>query len=189
MNLKEKMMERMMGKMSAEEKKEMMNAMMEKFFGSMTAEEKREMMQEMMPKMMARMMGGDPGDGGGPMAGMMGMMRSMMCAGDHGEEGFNPMEMCKRMMSAISSAGELATFATPEIRMLFEEWVRQVDEEVLALLAENNELTPEEIAARLKISRESAVYFLSRLARKQRVSLRGSVKEKADERNKEGDSK
>jgi hypothetical protein len=176
MEFKEKMMDSMMGRMSSGEKKQMMNLMMEKFFKGMTPEEKQEMRREIRPKMMGLMMGGDQAGGGSPMTGMM---RSMMGWGNNDEEGFNPMEMCKQMMSTISNTSELATFATPEIRGLFEEWVRQVDEEVLNLLEKNNALTPEEITARLKISRESVIYFLSRLAQRGKVSLQCSkVKEK-----------
>jgi hypothetical protein len=45
-------MEFMMGRMSKEEKDEMMNNMMDKFFADMTADDKQQMMAEMMPKMM-----------------------------------------------------------------------------------------------------------------------------------------
>lgn len=98
MGLKDAMMERMIDKMSKEEKQEMMDKMMNKFFSSMTKEERKEMMATMMPKMMdnmfkdmtaqdkqefmmtmmPQMMGmmfGGGGEGRSPMAGMMaGMM-------------------------------------------------------------------------------------------------------------------
>ncbi len=57
MGFKEKVMAKMMGKMSFEEKKQMMNGMMESFFNGMGPGEKQEMMQGMMPKMMGMMMG------------------------------------------------------------------------------------------------------------------------------------
>ncbi len=41
-----------MGRMSKEEKDNMMDKMMGKFFADMTAEDKQKMMEEMMPKMM-----------------------------------------------------------------------------------------------------------------------------------------
>ncbi len=89
MGIMDNMMEFMTGRMSKEEKEQMMNKMMEKFFADMTVEDKQKMMNEMMPKMMEginmaemmpqmmmRMMGGDnPGEG--MMSGMMGMMSGM----------------------------------------------------------------------------------------------------------------
>lgn len=100
MGLKDKMMERMIDKMSKEEKQEMMDKMMDRFFASMTKAERKKMMATMMPKMMdnmfkdmsradkqefmmtmmPQMMGmmfGGAGAGAGgtsPMAGMMEMM-------------------------------------------------------------------------------------------------------------------
>ncbi|MDP4094953.1 MAG: winged helix-turn-helix domain-containing protein [Bacillota bacterium] len=188
MGFKEKMMENMMGKMSAEEKKDMMDKMMESFFSTMTKEEKEDMMNNMMPKMMEQMMGGGGQGSGGGMMGMMSsmmggkgsmmdMMSSMMGNGNGSnkqekkEDGFNPMDMCQKMMSNMSKNNEIATFATPEVRQMFEEWVQQVDEEILVLVKENNVITPEELAEKLKISKNSAVYFLSRLAQKGKISI------------------
>jgi len=48
----EEMMEMMMGKMSSEERRKMMEGMMEKFLAGMTAEDKQKTMENMMPKMM-----------------------------------------------------------------------------------------------------------------------------------------
>jgi|GEM_PF-5571205 len=44
MGFKDKMMDRMMGKMSKEEKQNMMDKMMENFLADMTAEDKQKMM-------------------------------------------------------------------------------------------------------------------------------------------------
>jgi hypothetical protein len=188
MNFKDKMMDNMMGKMSPEERKDMMDKMMETFFANMTPEEKQDMMNNMMPKMMEQMMGGSstaPGEnpmmkmmgsmmgGSGPMmggSGMMGMMEKMMGNGDKKDD-FNPMDMCKEMMSNVKKSNDLATFATPEVRQLFEEWVQQVDEEVLALVKSEKAISPEKIAEKLKISKESVLYFLTRLAQKGKISL------------------
>lgn len=161
MSFKEKMMESMMGKMSAEEKSTMMDQMMNQFFSNMTPEEKQDMMKDMMPKMMGQMMGSGS---------MMDMMGSMCCGGDS-SEGFNPMDMCKKMMSSINQSTELATYATPEIRGLFEEWVAQLDNEVLEFIKQAKSTNPDELAAYLKISRDSSVYLLSRLAQKGIISF------------------
>jgi hypothetical protein len=164
MGIKENMMRSMMEKMSAEEKTAMMEQMMTEFFAGMTSEEKQEMMKTMMPKMMGEMMGGAGGSS------MMGMMGSM-CCGDEGPEGFNPMEMCHNMMSSISQSNEMAAFATPEIRGLFEEWVQQLDLEVLEFVKTVKSTDPEALASYLKLSKESAIYLLSRLAQKGTISI------------------
>ena len=161
MGFKEKMMESMMGNMTPEEKSAMMDKMMDQFFGNMTAEEKQDMMKNMMPKMMGQTM-----DGGSMMGGMMEMMMQ-----DHDGDGESPMSMCQKMMSNISRSSELATYATPEIRGLFEEWIAQLDNEVLDFVKKTKSTDPDQVAAHLKISRESAVYLLSRLAQKGIISF------------------
>lgn len=183
MDFKEKMMDNMMKKMSAGEKTNLMDKMMEGFFSSMTKEEKKDMMDNMMPKMMGQMMGGDDKSSAGenPMMNMMGsmmggkgsmmdMMQSMM-GNSGGDKESNPMDMCKQMMYKINQSSEIATFATPEIRQLFEEWVQQVDEEILDLIQKDSLVSVDSIAKHLKISKNSVIYFLSRLAQKGKISL------------------
>lgn len=165
MGMKEKFMESMMNGMSSDEKKTLMNEMMEKFFAGMSDEDKQDMMKEMM----TRMTGGGAGEGRpNPMMRMMGFM---MGGKDEGGE-FNPMDMCKKMMATMGQARETAVFATPEIRTLFEEWARQMDEELLGLLDGGASSDLDQLAARLKISKESLIFFLARLAQKGEIGLR-----------------
>ena len=123
MGFKDKMMDRIMGKMSKEEKEQMMDKMMKEFFADMTAEDKKKMMmemmpqmmeginmREMMPQMMMGMMSSGKGEGGikdrmgrgKNKEGMMGMMPQMMheMMGDmDSEEMMKTMhEMMPRMM-------------------------------------------------------------------------------------------
>lgn len=97
MHFMDKMMEFMMGRMSAQEKEAMMSAMMEKFFASMSADDKKAMMAEMMPKMM---------DGVNMMEMMPKMMMAMMGGAKHesgmpGGDGQTPGTMMPHMMSEM----------------------------------------------------------------------------------------
>ena len=65
-----------------------------------------------------------------PMMPMMQMMQKMMS----GTGDFNPAAMFQAMMSSVGKAAEMAAYATPEVRTLFEEWARTVEDEVLAAL-------------------------------------------------------
>ena len=162
MGIKEKMMDGMLSKMSAEEKKEMMMQMMEKFFGGMTEEEKGALMKDVMPAMMKNMMGGS-----GSMMDMMGGGSS--CNGEN--EGAGPMDMCKEMMLSIKQSKEISAIVTPEINTMFEEWVGQVNEEILNLLKNKKNLSIEGIAEHLKVSPENAIYFVSKLAQSGKVGI------------------
>ena len=90
------------------------------------------------------------------------MMKGMM------GEGFNPMEMCKCMIDSVTKSADMATYATPELRTLFEEWLAQLDAEVLEFLKGRETASPEDVAAHFKFSKDSAVFLLSKLARGER---------------------
>ncbi|MGD1046075.1 MAG: hypothetical protein ABR936_12270 [Bacteroidota bacterium] len=200
MGIKNKMADFIMGKMTSEEKGVMMDQMMNKFFegmkpeekqkimedmmgkfmGTMTGEEKQTMMQTMLPNIMGSMMGGGTGS---PMMNMMsmimggkgpmGMMKSAKGNGDSSEGQMEmPWDMCKKMMSSISKTSELATFATPEVRQLFEEWAVQIEDEILSYVQETKINEIEKIAEHFKLSRESVTYFLTRLANKGKINLK-----------------
>ena len=83
------------------------------------------------------------------------------------------MQMNQQMAGAIADAGETMSFATPEIKGLFEEWVKSIEEEILGLLKEKGSSVPSEIATKLKISEESAIFFISKMAREKKLRITG----------------
>jgi len=91
---------------------------------------------------------------------MMGMMRKMM----GNAENFDPLEMCKEMMSSVARASEMSFYATPEIRSMFEEWLESVEDEILDYIRSEDEINLQKIAGRFKISESAAQFFLNHLA-------------------------
>lgn len=96
---------------------------------------------------------------------MMGMMRKMM--GD--SEDFNPMKMCKTMMSTMQKVSEIAFYATPEIRGMFEEWTESVESEIYQFISDKEKIDRKEIAGHFKISENAAQFFLNHLAASGRI--------------------
>ena len=95
MGFKDRMMKVMIGRMSKEEKLEMMDKMMEEFLSDFTKEEMMEMMMKMMPKMMSQMMGS---------GGMAGMMENMFKPGEEGKANMKEMmEFCSHMMEGADA--------------------------------------------------------------------------------------
>lgn len=105
------------------------------------------------------------------MIGMPPMMQQMMQKMMAGIQEFNPMAMCQAMMTSVGKAAEMAAYATPEVRTLFEEWAGSVEDEVLALLKKRGGLDLPGLAAELKISPESALYFLGKLVREGKATI------------------
>ena len=104
----------------------------------------------------------------------MGMMKKMM--GQMQEGGMMPMQMCRMMTDSVARAAEMATWATPELRALFDDWAGQVKEELLAKLAEQDgEVDLGAIAQELQLSPDSVAFLLVGLAREGKVSLKVSA--------------
>ena len=151
-------------------------------------------MGNMMHPMAKKMMGwqeegefqteGEKNAGAGPMeAGMgmgMGMMDKMM--GGMKDKNFNPMEMCKQMTESVAATAEIAGFATPEVRALFEDWASEVEKEILTVIKEEGQISPLRIAEKFKISEDSALYFISKLIRDKKIKVNAEF---ADETSKE----
>jgi len=81
------------------------------------------------------------------------------------------MQMSQQMAGAVTESASMASFATPEVRGLFEEWAKAVEDEIVAFLKEKGSSEPSEIAVRLKISEESALYFIGKMAREKKVKI------------------
>ncbi|NOZ95689.1 MAG: MarR family transcriptional regulator [Acidobacteria bacterium] len=114
----------------------------------------------------------DPDGGFNP----MGMMKKMM--GQMQDGGMMPMQMCRMMTESVTRTAEMATWATPELRALFDDWAGQVKEELLTKLAEHGgEVDLPAIAGQLQLSPDSVAFLLVGLAREGRVRLRVSTAE------------
>ncbi len=103
--------------------------------------------------------------------GMPPMMQEMMQKMMEGMKEFNPMAMCQAMMTSVSKSAEIAAYATPEVRGLFEEWAKSVEEEILNVLKERGQMDLNQLAAQLKISPESTMHFIGRLVREGKIPI------------------
>ncbi len=86
----------------------------------------------------------------------------------------NPTEMSKEVLSAVSQSYELATYSTPELRGLFNDWVYSIEQEILGFLKGHRKVDPDEIAKRFRLTRESVIFILGKLAREEKVKMQAS---------------
>ena len=86
----------------------------------------------------------------------------------------NPIEMSKEVLSAISHSYELATYSTPELRGLFNDWLREIEHEVLEFLKDRDKVDPDEVSQLLRLKRESVIFILSKLARERKINMQAS---------------
>ncbi|WP_263833453.1 hypothetical protein [Sulfurospirillum oryzae] len=129
-------------KMLSDEKKRQIEELLETLFLEMNNDEKEEAVMLMMPKLMHY-----------GMPTMKNMCQSMAAS------------MCGMDSKEMPSEKQTMDFGSPEIKGLFEDWLTQVQEEIKSYLQSNNSAGAKEVAEYLKISQESADYFISLIAK------------------------
>jgi predicted HTH transcriptional regulator len=83
------------------------------------------------------------------------------------------MQMCEQMTGTVIEIGRLAGFASPELRGLFEEWVKALEGEIIGFLKEKRSCSPADLAARLKLSEESILFLIGKLVREGKLKITG----------------
>jgi hypothetical protein len=143
-----------------ESKEQMWEKMKECCCSDMTEEEKQKWMKDIHKKMHHMKAHGGH---------MMGMMMGKM----HGKtgKGHVPWDMCRDMLSHVHHSHKVATLATPEVQGLFEDWVEQIEKELLDFLKDKKTVDVKDISVHFKISKDSAYYFLTKLAQKGKIKL------------------
>lgn len=129
-----------------------------------------------MPKGMKEMtekMGSQADHPGGPMA-MMQKMMGQMPDGEDKPPMLKMMGMCAEMISSVRQTNALAVYATSELQQAFREWLTELEVKALGILA--NGADTAELAAALKITEDSTLYLLNRLAASGRITLTAKLK-------------
>ena len=90
----------------------------------------------------------------------------------------NPTEMSKEVLSAVSQSYELATYSTPELRGLFNDWVQAIEGEIIDFLNERQNVDPAEVARHFRLTQESAIFVLGKMAREGKITMQASQRKK-----------
>jgi hypothetical protein len=90
------------------------------------------------------------------------------------DSGVNPIEMSKEVITAISHSYELASYSTPELRGLFDDWLNEIEKEILAFLKDRNRVDYNEIAQHFRLKHESVIFILGKLAREGKINMQAS---------------
>ena len=85
------------------------------------------------------------------------------------DEGVDPKDMCRRVVTAIDEHAELESLANPEIRALFVDWMEELESEVMGLYRERKHLETEDLRVHFKISRQEAEFLLEKLRKEGKI--------------------
>jgi predicted HTH transcriptional regulator len=78
--------------------------------------------------------------------------------------------MCQSLVDRVARSKQLMAVAEPELLVLFEDWLDELEEEVVALAREQGVLTPENLAAKFGLSRRGATFLITKLQREGKLS-------------------
>lgn len=84
-------------------------------------------------------------------------------------EGVDPTEMCQSLVDKVAQSRQLMAITDPEILVLFEDWLEELEEEVTAVVKTHGALDPEALARNLGVSIRGANFLLSKLKREGRL--------------------
>ena len=81
------------------------------------------------------------------------------------DEGVDPTDMCQSMVDKVARSKQLTSVADPEILSLFEDWLEELDGEVIAFAREAGSTDPSDLAKGCGLSQSGAEFLITKLKR------------------------
>jgi hypothetical protein len=78
--------------------------------------------------------------------------------------------MCQRLVDRVAQSKQLMAVADPELLVLFEDWLDELESEVIALARKAGALTAEVLAVQLGLSHRGATFLISKLRQEGKIS-------------------
>ncbi len=84
-------------------------------------------------------------------------------------EGVDPTQMCQTLVDKVAQSRQLMAITHPEILVLFEDWLEELEDEIISLTKRNGLFNAEDLAEKLRVSRRGAMFLLSKLKRENKL--------------------
>ncbi len=78
-------------------------------------------------------------------------------------EGVDPEQMCQSLVDKVAQSRQLRAITDPDLLILFEDWLEELEVEVLALLKIHGPLDNQELADKLGLSLRGATFLMSKI--------------------------
>ena len=78
-------------------------------------------------------------------------------------EGVDPTQMCQSLVDKVAQSKQLMAITDPEILALFEDWLEELENEVVSLAKTHGSLNADSLASNLGLSKRGATFLLSKL--------------------------
>ena len=79
------------------------------------------------------------------------------------DEGVDPKDMCQSLVNKVARSEQLQAVADPDVLVLFEDWLEELEQEVVAIAAREGTPDPEILGNKLGVSHAGASFLLTKL--------------------------
>ncbi len=85
------------------------------------------------------------------------------------DEGVDPTHMCQSLVDKVAQSKQLMAVTDPDIMVLFESWLDELEEEVITHLKDHPESGELDVAADLGLSKSGATFLVAKLKRENKI--------------------
>ena len=78
--------------------------------------------------------------------------------------------MCQKLVDRVAQSEQLMAVADPDLLVLFEDWLDELEQEVIGFFAEPRPVNPETLAHNFGLSLRGATFLISKLQREGKLS-------------------
>jgi len=80
-------------------------------------------------------------------------------------EGVDPTQMCQSLVEKVAQSKQLMSITDPDLLVLFEDWLEELEAEVVSLSKTRDALKTDDLASELGLSKRGAAFLMSKLQR------------------------
>jgi hypothetical protein len=84
-------------------------------------------------------------------------------------EGVDPTKMCQSLVDKVARSRQLRSVTDPDLLVLFEDWLEELEEEVAAYLRQHPESGAAALSENLGLSLSGATFLIAKLRREQEI--------------------
>lgn len=84
-------------------------------------------------------------------------------------EGVDPTKMCQSMVDKVARSKQLRSVTDPDLLILFEDWLDELESEVVACLQDHPGSGAAELAGELGLSLSGATFLVAKLKREGKI--------------------
>jgi len=81
------------------------------------------------------------------------------------DEGVDPKDMCQSLMNKVARSEQLMAVADPDVLVLFEDWLEELEEEVASIVQQAGTTDSGVIGEKLGVSHAGASFLITKLKR------------------------